>query len=67
MADIRQRVKEDQGILKKIQMFVPGFRGYRQREDLRDADRMLRDQLAKKRGGQREVLAGARSLVTMSF
>ena len=40
MADIRQRVQEEQGVLKKIQMFVPGFRGYRQREDLRDADRM---------------------------
>ncbi|OPY27343.1 MAG: hypothetical protein A4E31_01209 [Methanomassiliicoccales archaeon PtaU1.Bin030] len=67
MADIRQRVKEDQGILKKIQMFVPGFRGYRQREDLRDADRMLRDQLAKKLGAQREEIEEARSLVTKSF
>ncbi len=67
MADIRQRVQEDQGILKKIQMFVPGFRGYRQREDLRDADRMLRDQLAKKLGAQREEVEGARSLVTRSF
>ena len=48
MADIRQRVADDQGILKKIQTFVPGFRGYRLREDLRDSDRMLRAQLAKK-------------------
>lgn len=67
MADIRQRVKEDQGILKKIQLFVPGFRGYRQREDLRDADRMLRDQLAKKLGAQREEVEEARSLVTKSY
>lgn len=67
MADIRQRVKEDQGILKKIQLFVPGFRGYRQREDLRDADRMLRDQLANKLEAQREEVEEARTLVTRSY
>jgi len=42
MPDIRERVEEDKGILKKIQSFIPGFRGYRRKEDLRDADRMLR-------------------------
>ncbi|MDW5563631.1 MAG: hypothetical protein SA339_10430 [Methanomassiliicoccus sp.] len=67
MPDIRQRVQEDQGILKKIQLFVPGFRGYRQREDLRDADRMLRDQLAKKLSLQRKQVEGARRLVVSSF
>ena len=67
MPDIRQRVGEDQGILKKIQMFVPGFRGYRQREDLRDADRMLRDQLAKKLSLQRKQVEGARRLVKNAF
>jgi hypothetical protein len=67
MPDIRQRVQEDQGILKKIQMFVPGFRGYRQREDLRDADRMLRDQLAKKLSLQRKQIEGARRLVKNAY
>jgi hypothetical protein len=67
MPDIRQRVQEDQGILKKIQMFIPGFRGYRQREDLRDADRMLRDQLAKKLGAQRKQVEEARSLVLNAY
>jgi hypothetical protein len=67
MPDIRQRVQEEQGVLKKIQMFVPGFRGYRQREDLRDADRMLRDQLAKKLSLQRKQVEGARRLVEKSF
>jgi hypothetical protein len=67
MPDIRERVQEDQGVLKKIQLFVPGFRGYRQREDLRDADRMLRDQLAKKLGTQRKQVEDARSLVVNSF
>ncbi len=67
MPDIRQRVQEDQGILKKIQMFIPGFRGYRQREDLRDADRMLRDQLAKKLGAQRRQVEEARSLILNAY
>jgi hypothetical protein len=67
MSDIRDRVQEDQGILKKIQMFVPGFRGYRQREDLRDADRMLRDQLAKKLSLQRKQVEGARRLVVNAY
>jgi hypothetical protein len=62
-ADIRERVSEDQGILKKIQMFIPGFRGYRKREDLRDADKMLRQQLAQKLGMQRRGLEECRSLL----
>ncbi len=67
MPDIRERVEEDRGIIKKIQNFVPGFRGYRRREDLRDADRMLRAQVAQKLGLQRKELEDARSLVTQSY
>ena len=62
-ADIRERVEEDKGILKKIQSFIPGFRGYRRREDLRDADRMLRMQLADRLGKQRRGLEECRSLL----
>jgi hypothetical protein len=46
MADIRDRVEEDRGLLKKIQLVIPGFSGYRSKEDLRAADSMLRIQLA---------------------
>jgi hypothetical protein len=63
MADIRERVEEDQGILKKIQSFIPGFRGYRKREDLRDADKMLRMQLAEKLGKQRNGLEECRGML----
>ncbi|NLK25619.1 MAG: hypothetical protein GX307_03465 [Euryarchaeota archaeon] len=63
MPDIRQRVQEDQGVLKRIQNFVPGFRGYRKREDLRDADRMLRSQIAQELGKVRKALEDSRSLV----
>lgn len=46
MADLRERVEEDRGLIKQIQLAIPGFRGYRKREDLRIADNLLRIQLA---------------------
>ncbi len=44
--DLRKEVEEDRGLLKKIQLCIPGFRGYRQREDIRIADSLLRNQIA---------------------
>jgi hypothetical protein len=52
--DIRQRVDQDRGFLKKVQLLIPGFRGYRQGEDDRAADSLLRLQVAdrvKRAGG----------------
>jgi len=46
MVDIRERVAEDRGWLKKLELAIPGFRGYRKREDRRVADSLLRKQLA---------------------
>jgi len=46
MVDLRDKVRKDQGLLKKIELAIPGFRGYRKREDLRIADSLLRKQLA---------------------
>jgi hypothetical protein len=61
MADLREKVVEDRGILSKIQMFVPGFRGYRIKEDLRAADNMLRLQLAQGLASIRKEAEGCRS------
>lgn len=44
--DIRGQVDASRGILKKIQLMIPGFRGYRNLEDLRQADELLRKQVA---------------------
>jgi hypothetical protein len=44
--DIRQRVDDDRGFLKRLQLLVPGYRGYRQGEDARAADSFLRLQIA---------------------
>ena len=46
MPDIRDRVEQDRGLLKKIQLVIPGYAGYRRREDIRAADNLLRIQLA---------------------
>jgi hypothetical protein len=44
--DIRERVDQDRGALKRLQLLIPGFRAYRQGEDVRAADAMLRLQVA---------------------
>jgi hypothetical protein len=46
MPDVRERVEADRGLLKKIQLLIPGYAGYRRREDIRGADNILRIQLA---------------------
>lgn len=43
--DIRVAVDKNQSILKKIQLVIPGFRGYREKEDIRTADELLRSQI----------------------
>ena len=64
MPDLRQKVEEDQGLIKKIQMVIPGYRGYRQREDIRAADDILRIQLSERLGRARtEVEKCRKSLV----
>jgi hypothetical protein len=44
--DIRQEVDRSRGLLKKIQLLVPLFHGYRELEDFRQADELLRKQLS---------------------
>jgi hypothetical protein len=44
--DIRQTVDQDRGFVKKLELLIPGFRGYRQGEDARAADALLRLQVA---------------------
>lgn len=44
--DIRSEVEKNRGLLKKIQVHLPLFKGYRQLEDLREADELLRKQIS---------------------
>jgi zinc-ribbon domain len=59
--DIRQKVEGDRGVLKRIQLLVPGFRGYREGEDLRAADSILRREVADKVKNARLTIENSRS------
>ena len=67
MPDIRKQVEADRGALKKIQLAIPGFAGYRRREDLRASDNILRIQLAKRLGEVRDGLQECRRVLVKSY
>jgi hypothetical protein len=59
--DLRERVEQDRGMLKRLQLLIPGYRGYRQGEDDRAADNLLRIQTADKIRNARTTMENARS------
>ncbi len=48
MTDYRKEIIDDRGAIKKLQLLIPGYRGYRISEDLRDADIFLKNEIYKK-------------------
>lgn len=60
MPDIREQVEDDRGLIKKIQLKIPGYAGYRRREDIRNADILLRNQVADQVKQVRSQLEGIR-------
>jgi hypothetical protein len=44
--DIRQQVEDNRGAMKKLELLIPGLRGYRSKEDIRVSDELLRNQVA---------------------
>ncbi len=62
--DIREKVESDRGVLKRLQLLVPGFRGYREGEDLRAADSLLRRQVADKVQNARSTIENSRAALT---
>lgn len=62
--DLRQSVDDNRGVLKRLQLLVPGYRTYRQGEDSRAADNLLRIQVADKLRNARATLENARSALT---
>jgi hypothetical protein len=65
MPDIRDRVEQDRGLLKKIQLVIPGYAGYRRREDIRAADNLLRIQISNRMRKVREDLEEIRDGMAM--
>lgn len=43
--DLRERVVESRGFLKKLQLILPALKEYRELEDIRAADQLLRKQV----------------------
>ena len=64
--DLRQKVEDDRGVLKRLQLLVPGFRGYRQAEDIREADSLLRLQVADKLKNARQTVENSRAALVSS-
>ncbi|MFZ0698847.1 MAG: zinc ribbon domain-containing protein [Thermoplasmata archaeon] len=64
--DLREKVDQDRGTLKRLQLLVPGFRAYRQGEDIRAADSILRRQVADKIKNARTSAENARAVLTQS-
>lgn len=65
MPDVRQRVEADRGLLKKIQLLVPGYAGYRRREDIRAADNILRIEISDRLKSIRAELETIRDAMAM--
>jgi len=59
-------VEADRGLLKKIQLRIPGYAGYRRREDIRAADNLLRIQIHEKMKLFRDGLETARETAAQS-
>lgn len=64
--DLRNRVDQDRGVLKKIQLLIPGYSGYRQGEDLRAADSLLRIQVADRIARSRATVETTRTALTQA-
>ncbi len=64
--DLRQRVDEDRGVIKRLQLLVPGYRSYREGEDIRAADSLLRTQVADKIKNSRATAENARQALVQA-
>lgn len=56
MGDLHDRIRHDDDALKKLLDLIPGYKGYRAREERRDADRLLRNHLVGLLDGVRQKL-----------
>lgn len=48
LSDIRKEIDDNRGVTKKLELLIPGLKGYRKYDDLRVADDILRHQVADK-------------------
>ncbi|MGI0155678.1 MAG: zinc ribbon domain-containing protein, partial [Thermoplasmata archaeon] len=64
--DLRQKVDDDRGMIKRLQLLVPGYRAYREGEDIRAADSLLRLQVADKIKNARATVENTRQALVQA-
>jgi hypothetical protein len=64
--DVRQQVEANRGIAKKLELLIPGLRGYRNKEDIRVSDELLRNQVADRLDKVRDNLQQLRKQIASS-
>lgn len=58
--DLREKVDQSRGFFKKLQLAIPGLKEYRELEDIRAADELLRKQVFDKLDGAKNQLEAIR-------
>ena len=66
MDPILDKARAAQNVLEKLANFIPGFRGYREKELRRDTDRLQREYLSKRLGENRKTLDQVANTATRS-
>ncbi len=64
--DLRESVDQSRGTLKRLELLIPGYHGYRQADDIRAADSLLRRQVADRLKNARTTAENARTALTTS-
>ncbi len=54
---VKSKMKSDMGLFEKIKMYIPGYKGYKEKNLRRDADRAVRQELSRSIQGSKADLA----------
>ncbi len=54
---VKSKMKGDMGLFEKIKMYIPGYKGYKEKNLRRDADRAVRQELSRTIQGAKADLA----------
>ncbi len=62
--DLRKTIEDNRGTWKKLQLKIPGLKEYRQLEDIRAADQLLRKQISDRLNDSKSKLEDLRKAMT---
>jgi hypothetical protein len=64
---VTDKMKGDQSLFEKIKLYIPGYKGYKEKNLRRDADRAVRQELSRAIHGTKADLAEIQKGVTNDF